>query len=356
MKEKINEKIKEKKDIKDKTYKEEEKKYINLYFFEISIGIIVTYTYMIISILMNIINRILFHQYKFKFNFTLMFLQQLLCMLTFKTLSNVSNAFKIKVGEISYKDFYSLRINYISFAAIFILNNLAGFYGNQLIVNTPMFLTLRKFLLVMFFLTDIFAGKKKFSLFTALCIFLVTFGTLLSGINDFSSDYIGYIVVIVYNTFTVIYNKMTETFRRRTNISNLKLLVYNSFLSCPILFIFIFISGEYKKIFNYFLEGKIIEYGSYYKFFFVLFMSCFFCVGLILCLFLSNEKNSSLFTAMLSNSKDIMITALSYFFLKGNKFTYNALGGLLIASAGALMISFKSIYDNTKRVEKIKKN
>lgn len=352
----MKEKIKEIKDAKDNTNKEEKINYINLYFCEISIGIIVTYTYMIISILMNIINRILFHQYKFKFNFTLMFLQQLLCMFTFITLSKISNTFKNKVGEISYKDFHSLRTNYISFAVVFILNNLAGFYGNQLIVNTPMFLTLRKFLLVMFFLTDIFVGKKKFSLFTGLCIFLVTFGTLLSGYKDFSNDYIGYIVVIVYNTFTVIYNRMTETFRRKTNISNLKLLVYNSFLSCPILLIFNFISGEYKKIFIYFFEGKIIEYGSYFKFFFVLFMSCFFCVGLILCLFISNEKNSSLFTAMLSNSKDIMITALSYFFLKGNKFTPDVIGGLLIATIGALMISFKSIYDNTKRVEKIKKN
>ena len=349
-------KIKEKEDIKDNAYKEEKKNYINLYFCEISIGIIITYTYMLISIMMNIINRILFHQYKFKFNFTLMFLQQLLCMFTFITLSNLSKSFKIKVGEISYKDFHSLQNNYISFAVIFILNNLAGFYGNQLIVNTPMFLTLRKFLLVMFFLTDVFVGKKRFSLFTALCILLVTFGTLLSGINDFSNDYIGYIVVIVYNTFTVIYNRMTETFRKRTNISNLKLLVYNSFLSCPILLIFIFLSGEYKKLYIYIFEGKIIEYGSFYKFFFVLFMSCFFCVGLILCLFISNEKNSSLFTAMLSNSKDIMITALSYFFLKGNKFSSNVIGGLLIATVGALMISFKSIYDNTKRVEKIKIN
>lgn len=345
-----------KEDSNNYSYEEEKKSYVNLYFCEMSIGIIITYTYMIMSILMNIINRILFHQYKFKFNFTLMFLQQLLCMITFIILSKTSNTFKTKVGEISFKDLLTLKYNYISFAMIFILNNLAGFYGNQLIVNTPMFLTLRKFLLVMFFLTDIFVGKKKFSIFTALCIFLVTFGTLLAGINDFSADYIGYIVVIIYNTFTVIYNKMTETFRRKTNISNLKLLVYNSFLSCPFLLFFSFISGESVKIKNYFLEGKIMEYGPYYKFFLVLFMSCSFCVGLILCLFISNEKNSSLFTAMLSNSKDILITALSYFFLKGNKFTFNVIGGLLIATIGALMISFKSIYDNTKRKDKIKKN
>ena len=341
-------------EVKNNANKEDKKNFINLYCCEMSLGIIVTYAYMIMSISMNIINRILFHQYKFKFNFTLMFLQQLLCMITFLILSKTSNTFLKKVGDISFKDFQKLKNYYIPFAIVFILNNLAGFYGNQFIVNTPMFLTLRKLLLVMFFLTDIFIGQKKFSLFTASCIVLVTFGTFLAGIEDFSADYVGYIIVLIYNTLTVIYNKMTETFRRKTMIPNLKLLVYNSFLSCPFLLLFIFLSGEYKKVENYFLTGKINEFGYNIHFFVILFLSCSFCILLIMCLFISNEKNSSLFTSMLSNSKDIIITALSYFFLKGNKFTYKVIGGLFIATVGAIMISFKSIYDNTKRKVKYK--
>jgi len=330
------------KDSKDK------KSYINLFCCEMSIGIIITYSYMTMSILMNIINRILFHQYKFKFNFTLMLLQQLLCMIAFFILSKTSNNFKTKIGEISLKDFISLKNNFISFAIIFILNNLTGFYGNQLVVNTPMFLTLRKLLLVMFLLTDLFIYKKKISNYTKICIFLVTFGTFLAGKEDFSNDYIGYIVVLLYNTITVIYNKMTENFRRKTNITNLKLLVYNSYLSCPILFFFIFISREYKKLINYYYEEKIIEFGSPFHFSIILFMSCSFCLGLIMCLFMSNEKNSSLFTSMLSNCKDIIISVLSNIFLTNNKFTKNVVGGLLIATIGAILISFRSIYENTK--------
>ena len=336
-------------EVKKDQNKEDKKTYINIYCCEISIGIIVTYSYMVMSILMNIINRILFHQYKFKFNFTLMFLQQFLCMITFLLLSKTNNNFIQKVGDISFKDFQTLRDQYFSFTLIFILNNLVGFYGNQLVVNTPMFLTLRKLLLVMYFLTDIFIGKKKFSVFTASCIILVTFGTFLAGIEDFSTDYIGYFVVLIYNTITVIYSRMTETFRKKTNIPNLKLLVYNSFLSCPILLFLIMSTGEYKKIINYFITRKIIEFGNYIHFFITLLFSCIFCIGLIICLFISNEKNSSLFTSMLSNSKDIIITVLSYFLLKNNKFTIKVIGGLLIATIGAIMISFKSIYDNTKR-------
>ena len=76
-------------EVKNNVNKEDKKNFINLYCCEMSLGIIVTYAYMIMSISMNIINRILFHQYKFKFNFTLIFLQQLLCMITFLILSKL---------------------------------------------------------------------------------------------------------------------------------------------------------------------------------------------------------------------------------------------------------------------------
>jgi drug/metabolite transporter (DMT)-like permease len=72
---------------------------------------------------------------------------------------------------------------------------------------------------------------------------------------------------------------------------------------------------------------------------------------MILSFFISNEKNSSLFTAMLSNSKDIVITLLSAFWLKGTKFTFCIVGGLLISTIGAVLVSFKSMFDNMKKKE-----
>ena len=78
-----------------------------------------------------------------------------------------------------------------------------------------MYLTLRKLVLVMIYLNDLICGKKKISLYTSSCVLLVTFGSILAGIEDFSTDYVGYIVVIFYNTITVIYNKLTETFKNQ---------------------------------------------------------------------------------------------------------------------------------------------
>ena len=332
----------------DTSLQQEKRRYINFFFCQMSIGILVTYMYIAMSIFMNMFNRILFHTYKFRFNFTILFLQQLFCLVTFLILSQTSKTYREKAGEISYSDYKRLRKNYITFAIVFILNNLVGFIGSQLIVNTPMFLTLRKLVLVMIYLNDIMIGKKKLSCFTSTCVLVVTFGTVMAGIEDFSADYIGYIIVIIYNVLTVTYNKMTETFKRNTGVPNLKLLVYNSYLSCPILFTLIFATGEHKRLIKYFTGEQIFE-GTYFGALTYLFLFCFFCVLLILSFFISNEKNSSLFTAMLSNSKDIIITGLSFFWLKGTKFTFFIIGGLLISTVGAVLIAVKSMLDNTRK-------
>ena len=334
----------------DTSLQQEKKSYINLYFCQISIGIIFAYLYIIISILMNVINRIIFHTYHFKFNFTILFFQQLFCLITFIILSMYSKTYRSKVGEISFNDFQSLQTNYISFTLIFILNNLSGFIGSQLIINTPMYLTLRKLVLVMIYLYDLFIDKKKISQFTTVCIILVSFGSVLAGIEDFSTDYLGYLIVLIYNSLTVFYNKLTEIFKKKTGVPNLKLLVYNSILSCPILLFLIIVTGEYKKLYTYFAKEKVFE-GTYFGLFVNLLSSFGFCVALIMSFFISNEKNSSLFTSMLSNSKDIVITAMSYFWLPKTKFTFCIVGGLIISTLGAVMISVKSMKDNMKKKE-----
>jgi drug/metabolite transporter (DMT)-like permease len=262
-----------------------------------------------------------------------------------------SSTYRNQVGEISLNDFKKLQKNYIIFSLVFILNNIIGFVGSQKVKNTAMYLTLRKLFLVMIYFYDLFIGKKRISLFTSICILLITLGSVLAGIEDFSQEYLGYVIVLMYNSSTILYNKLTENFKKDTGVPNLKLLVYNSFLSCPILFILLILNGEVRNIFVYLTGEKLFE-GSYFGLFVNLMMSFGFCVALILSFFISNEKNSSLFTAMLSNCKDIAITALSYFWVEGTKFTFFIVTGLFISTTGAVLISIKSMLDNMKKKEK----
>ena len=72
------------------------------------------------------------------------------------------------------------------------------------------------------------------------------------------------------------------------------------------------------------------------------------CLVLNSSFFISNEKNSSLFTQLMANSKDIFLSFLSYFFLKNNKLTFKMVIGLSISTIGAILASTKSICDNVK--------
>ena len=109
-----------------------------------------------------------------------------------------------------------------------------------------------------------------------------------------------------------------------------------------------FISGEYKKVGNFFFGDVPPFEGSYFSFLFVLFISCFMCLVLNSSFFISNEKNSSLFTQLMANSKDIFLSFLSYIFLKNNEFTFKMFAGLMISTVGAVLASTKSICDNLK--------
>ena len=320
--------------------------YLNCGCFQISVGIIFTYVYILLSMSLNINNRIIYHNYKFQFNFTLMFFQQFFCMILFGYFGRRSKVFTEKTGEISFRDFYKFKFYYLSFGLIFILNILSSFYGNQLVINVSMFVTLRKLVLVMVFFIDFFFYKKQIRAFTILCILLITTGTILIGSDDFTADYFGYAVVIINNCLTIIYVKFSELFKKKTGVTNLKLLVYNSFLANPILIIANLLSGEYKKIIEYF-QIKSFD-GSYFGFCGFLVSSCILCICLNSSFFISNEKNSSLFTQLLSNSKDIIVSLLSYFFLKDNRLSLKIIIGLFISTSGALLISMKSICENLK--------
>ena len=331
---------------------EEPKTYINFYCCKLSLNIIYTICYVSAAVFLNIVNRIVFYTYNFNvYNFTFMFLQQLLCIIFFYFVSNHSEIFKSQAGEISFKDFLRLKYYYISFASLFMFNTIIIFVGTTMIINATMFQTLRKLVLVKVYFIDLCCGYKKITTFTSICVFMVTIGGILSGIDTFSRDYIGIGITLISNFSCVAYNKYTEVFKRKTGVPNLKLLVYNSYISGPCLFVLIFLSGEYKRLYLYFVEQRYLtgvnqEEGSLFGFIFFVAFSCSLVIVLNSSFFMSNEKNSSMFTILLANTKDLFTSILSYFFLAGNKYTVNIVLGLLISTTGADMFSSKSICDN----------
>ena len=234
------------------TNTQEKKKYINLYICQLSVGIIFTYIFIICSITINIVNRVIFWKYKFKFNFTLVLLQQLFCMIFFTICSQKSQIFIEQTGGVSFEDFWKLKYQYIGYCIFFILKTVTSFLGYQLVTNIPMYVNLRKFLTAMTFIYQYFCKKKKISNINIFVVILLTLGALLTGIDDYSTDIKGYVAVFMKNMFNLVNLEVSENFKKRYGMTNLKLLVYNSFLSTPLLLIYIFINGEFFRLINYF--------------------------------------------------------------------------------------------------------
>ena len=329
----------------DEINTEEKKKYLNLYYCKLSVGIIFTYIFIACSITINIVNRVIFLQYKFKFNITLIFLQQFFCMIFFYIISKKSKVFHKQAGEVSFKDFYKLKYQYIAYTIFFIIKTITSFLGYQLVTNIPMYVNLRKFLTAMTFIYQYCFKKKKISNINILVVILLTIGAILAGIDDYSTDYKGYLAVFMKNTLNLVNLEVSENFRKKNGITNLKLLVYNSFLSTPFLFISLFATGEYARLINYFQENSdynFVNLGFY------LFISCSVIMVTNSSFFISNEKNTSLFTQLLSDTKYIFITVISYSLLKTFTFTWKNITGLLISSLAAIIITISTLYDNIK--------
>ena len=371
-KNKIDEGEKEKVEEEEKEEKNEEncliierdnKTFLNLIWCDLNIGLAFTYLYIFSAAMLNVVNRILFQNYKFLFNFTLIFLQQLVSLILF-TLGTNNKNFKKKVGELSFEDFKKYKCYYITFSLIFIANTFFNFYGNQLVKNISMFLSLKKLTLVMLFFIDFFYGKKKLSCITISSIFLVAGGSILVGMDSFSNDYFGYIVVFFNNVTAISYSKFTEVFRKQTGVSNLKLLVYNNYLAMPILTTAIIGTGEAKRLYTYITSENNGSEGTIYGLALFLFISCLFCAILTSSFFISNEKNSSLLTNLLTNTKTIFTSVTLYLFDKAkNKLSIPIFIGLFMSTLGAIFINAESLFNNLsfkkgkeKKEEKNKEN
>ena len=320
-----------------------DKKYLNLGLCHLNFGFIFVYIYILASSLSSIITRIVFHSYNFKFNFTLFFFEQTVCTIIF-------SFFKNNI-QIDFQTFLKNIYFYIIFSTIYILNVLSVFYGHQLVINVSMYFSLKKLTPLMLFFIDCFIGKKKISIITILSIFLIVGGSILVAKDSFTKDYLGCGIVLISNILTITYSKLTEIYHKKTGYTNLKLLLYNNYLTLPVLLLGIFLTGEYKKIYEYINDSENNgSEGTFSGLIFYIFLYGIVCSVLTSSFFISNEKNSSLITKLLSNSRAIFVTVALHIFDKDkNKLNATILFGLLLAIVGSILINIESIMKNINR-------
>ena len=145
---------------------------------------------------------------------------------------------------------------------------------------------------------------------------------------------------MINNILSLGYGKMTETIKSSYDISNVRLLIYNSILTLPVSLILVYIF-EYDKL-------LLFDNYSIYLFFNIL-LSSLLAIILNTSYFISNEENSSLFTQICGNCKDIFITCISYITLNDFTLTYKTVLGTLLPGFSALLFSYKTILNNIKK-------
>ena len=333
---------------------QEKKSFVNLFFCKMTIGLILTYAFVLCSISTNIINRVIFLQFDFEFEFFFMFLEETSHMIFYIIAIKKSKIFKKLLNEISVKDFMKLKYQYLVFILLYIFHSLISLYGYQLVKNIPIYVNFRKFVTVMTFTYQYFFKKKKINKIHIIVVIFLTAGAILATIDDLDTDIIGYLVIFTKNILSVINLEITENFKKKNGVSNLKLLTYRSILDPPIILIILFLSSEYKEIIKYF---KADHNFSYFVLFFFIFINLSLMLFNNISFFLSNEKNNSLFTQLISESKYIFITVLSYFILKSFIFTWKNILGLFLSTLGAVIIIVSSMYENIEiKKNKIKKD
>jgi uncharacterized membrane protein len=140
------------------------------------------------------------------------------------------------------------------------------------------------------------------------------------------------------------YGQITENIKSKYDLNSVKLLIYNAYVIIPVSLIITFFSGELINVIKY---DKVC-----FGFIFYLILSCLLTAILNASYFISNEANSSLFTQLCSNCKDIFITIIGYMMLSDFSFTVNTSLGMILSTLGATVFSFKTILSSIKKTNK----
>ena len=137
-----------------------------------------------------------------------------------------------------------------------IFNTYNSFCDNQLVVNTGIYLNLRKTMLIIILFLDIISRKRKITFLITLSVILITSSNVIT-FDEFKTDYFLYLIIILGIFFSTLYCELTVTYKKRTNSSSLKLFSYNSFLTMPLSFLLIIIPGEYTKLYEFFFNSSM---------------------------------------------------------------------------------------------------
>ena len=128
-------------------------------------------------------------------------------------------------------------------ALTFLANVSVGLYGLSK-VNIPMFLCIRRLVVLFVFLSDMLVLRKPTRLIEIVCVGLICGGALVAGLNDLTADLVGYFLVMLNNVLTTMQLQLNKKLSQNPNLNAFGQSFNNALTGLPLLLLICFSSGD----------------------------------------------------------------------------------------------------------------
>jgi len=300
-------------------------------------GAMVALSYMVCAVLLVMFNKAALSSYKFPCANVITVLQMIVSttlLYVLRKLDIIKFTEDTLDNKAAFKKFVPLRIlrqtSPLSIAYLFyMVVGMASIRG----VNVPMYTTLRRttvlFTMIMEFML---AGQRHTPpIITSVAIIVV--GVFIAGSRDFSFDLGGYSVVLLSNLTTAIYLATIARLGKTTGLNSFGLMWCNGIICGPLLFTWIFVSGELDKALQF-------ESLHVLGFQIVTVLSCLMAFCLNYTIFLNTTLNSALTQTMCGNLKDLGTVLIGWIWFGGLPFDWLNVLGQLLGFVGSGMYAY----------------
>lgn len=281
----------------------------------------------------SMVNKLILSSYEFKGTFILLGCQ-LAGALAFVGLFKLMNEFGIGEGVVpKIPSFEVAKLKKAWLIAALTVGNVGCAFFGLRIVNVPLFLCVRRLTTVCVMITQYIMLGTTQSNSVMSAVGLIMLGTILTGYETLSDNYLGYLFVMGNNILTSIHYVAQKKYIDETKLESFGLLYYNALIALPLCVITAWYLGEFETLAEYpHLNDPGFHFG----------MICSSALGVLMtyAIVLCNTVNSPLATATTGNVKDLGSSVIGWVLFGGFVATTSSILGLLLSFLGAGYYSY----------------
>lgn len=281
--------------------------------------------YAVVSISTMFFNKAVLTVYEFKYTNFILLAQHLFTLTALYGLR--------RVGLISFPNPESAKCKQLLPVAILYSLNVGVALSALSYLNIPMYGVLKRLSTFFVLIGEAIFLKKQTSFELKQSVIFIVVGAVIAGAGDITFDLWAYVMAMLSCFAQAAYLIFVAKSGAESGINSFGLLMYNSLLAVPFIFVIVILTGEWSDVLNYSQMGNT---G---------FQVCLFTnllLGSLLnySMFLCTVVNSALTTTIMGHVKNLFSVFLGLFLLGGVEITFINSVGLAVNSIGGVWYSY----------------